>query len=112
MTMTSLTIAAPAPLTRDEAGGLLGQTMGLVAVTSGLFALGAYVGREITGGWALFAFVASFGVLIGMSVAAKRSEQLAVGLLFALGLLLGLATAPTIAYYAAADPQVVWEAGG
>ena len=46
MTMASTTTAASAPLSRDEAGGLLGQTMGLVAVTAGLFALGSYIGRE------------------------------------------------------------------
>ena len=31
---------------RDEARVLFGQTMGLVAVTAGLFAVGAYLGRE------------------------------------------------------------------
>jgi len=86
--------------------------MSLVAVTSGLFALGAYLGRDITGGWAIGAFAVSFGVLLAMTAAAQRSEQLSVGLLFAFGLLLGLATAPTISYYAGADPQAVWEAGG
>jgi modulator of FtsH protease len=86
--------------------------MSLVAVTSGLFALGAYLGRDITGGWAIGAFAVSFGVLLAMNAAAQRSEQLSVGLLFAFGLLLGLATAPTISYYAGADPQAVWEAGG
>jgi FtsH-binding integral membrane protein len=47
-----------------------------------------------------------------MNLAAQRSEQLAVGLLFGFGLLLGLAVAPTIAYYLDADPQAVWQAGG
>jgi FtsH-binding integral membrane protein len=45
-------------------------------------------------------------------VATKRREQLAVGLLFALGLLLGLAVAPVIADYAEADPSVLWQAAG
>jgi len=112
MAMTSITTVAPAPLSRAEASGLLGQTMGLVAVTAGLFALGAYIGRDITGGWAIVAFVVAFGVLLGINAAAQRSEQLAVGLLFGFGLLLGLAVAPTLAYYAGADPQAVWEAGG
>jgi FtsH-binding integral membrane protein len=111
MTMSGTT-AAPAPLTRDEAGGLLGQTMGLVAVTAGFFALGAYIGRDISGGWAILSFVVSFAVLLGMNAAAKRSEQLAIGLLFGFGVLLGLAVAPTVADYAGADPQAVWEAGG
>jgi FtsH-binding integral membrane protein len=110
--MTSTATAAPAPLTRDETGTLFGQTMGLVALTAGLFALGAYIGRDLSGGWAIVSYVAAFAVLLGMYAAAQRSEQLAVGLLFAFGLLLGLAVAPTIAYYMDADPQVVWQAGG
>lgn len=47
-----------------------------------------------------------------MNAAAQRSEQLAVGLLFGFGLLLGLAIAPAIADYVEADPQAVWQAGG
>jgi modulator of FtsH protease len=91
---------------------LLGQTMGLVALTSGLFALGAYIGRDSSGGWAIGSYIAAFALLLGINAAAQRSEQLAVGLLFGFGLLLGLAVAPTVAYYAGADPQAVWEAGG
>jgi len=110
--MTSSTSAFPAPLTRDETGTLLGQTMGLVAVTAGFFALGAYIGRDMTGGWVWLFYIAAFAALLGMNFAAQRSEQLAVGLLFGVGLLLGLAVAPTIAYYMDADPQAVWQAGG
>jgi modulator of FtsH protease len=33
-------------------------------------------------------------------------------LLFGFGLLVGLATAPTIAPFANLDPEAVWEAGG
>jgi modulator of FtsH protease len=111
--MTStITVATPAPLSRDEVGSLVGQMMGLVAVTAGLFALGAYAGRDASGGWAWLRFIAAVGVLFGLNAAAARSEQLAVGLLFAFGLLLGLAVAPTVGYYAGADPQAVYEAGG
>jgi FtsH-binding integral membrane protein len=112
MTMTSTTSAESIPLSRDEAGGLFGQTMGLVAITTGLFALGAHLGRDLSGGWAIVCFVIAFAVLLGMNVAAKRSEQLAVGLLFGFGLLLGLASAATVAYYIDTDPQAVWQAGG
>ena len=112
MTMRSTATAAPAPLSRDEAGVLLGQTMGLVALTAGLFTLGAYIGRDTSGGWAILWFVVALAVLLGMNAAAQRSEQLAVGLLFGFGLLLGLAVAPTVGDYASADPQAVWEAGG
>jgi modulator of FtsH protease len=100
------------PLTRDEAGTLLGQTMGLVAVTAGLFALGAYLGRNDASHWGWLFFIGSLLVLIAVNIAAQRSEQAAIALLFGFGLLVGLATAPTVAYYASADPQAVWEAGG
>jgi FtsH-binding integral membrane protein len=109
---TSTSTADSAQVGRVETGTLLGQTMGLVAVTAGLFALGAYIGRDISGGWAIVSFIASFAVLLGIGAAVQRSEQLAVGLLFGFGLLLGLAVAPTVSDYAAADPQAVWEAGG
>jgi modulator of FtsH protease len=99
-------------LSRDESGTLLGQTMGLVAVTAGLFALGAYLGRDISYGWGFVLFIAAFGALLGMNVAVQRSEGLAIGLLFGFGVLMGLATAPTLAYYASTEPQVLWQAGG
>jgi modulator of FtsH protease len=111
--VTEASTAAVQPtLTRDESGTLLGQTMGLVAVTAGLFALGAYLGRDISYGWGWVFFIASFACLIGLNVAAQRSEAMAITLLFAFGVLIGVGTAPTIAYYASTDPQVVWQAGG
>ena len=109
--MESTSVLHP-PLSRDESGTLLGQTMGLVAVTAGLFALGAYVGRDLSYGWGLVLYLASFACLFGLNFAAQRSEQLAIGLLFGFGFVIGLATAPTLAYYASTNPQVLWQAGG
>jgi FtsH-binding integral membrane protein len=97
---------------RDESHVLFGQTMGLVAVTAGLFAVGAYLGRNMSSGAGFLWFLVAFGCLIGMSFAIRKSEQLAIGLLFAFGVLIGLGTAPTIAYYATTNPQAVWQAGG
>ncbi len=91
---------------------LFGQTMGLVAATAALFALGAYLGRDMSQGLGFLWFIAAFGCLLGLNVAVRKSEQLAIGLLFAFGVLIGLGTAPTIAYYASTDPQAVWQAGG
>ena len=110
--MVSDSTAIHPPLTRDETGTLLGQTMGLVAVTAGLFALGAYLGRNVAYQWGWLFFIGSLLLLIGVNVVSQRSEQAAITLLFGFGLLIGLATAPTVAYYASADPQAVWEAGG
>jgi modulator of FtsH protease len=98
--------------TRDESRALFGQTMGLVAVTAGLFAVGAYLGRDMSSGAGWLWFLAAFGCLLGMNFAIQRSEQLAIALLFGFGVLVGLGTAPTIAYYASTDPQAVWQAGG
>jgi modulator of FtsH protease len=96
----------------DDTRTLFAQTMGLVAVTAGLFALGAYLGRDLSYGWGWVWFIAAFLCLIGLNSAVRRSEQLALALLFAFGVLIGLATAPTIAYYADANPQILWQAGG
>jgi modulator of FtsH protease len=91
---------------------LFSQTMGLVAATTGLFALGAYLGRNLTPGWGWVFFIGAFACLIGMRYAVKAGSVSVVGLLFAFGLLIGLGTAPTIAYYASTDPAAVWQAGG
>ena len=100
------------PLTRDETGTLVGQTFGLVAATAGLFALGAYLGRDLSYGWGWALFLPALACLIALNFAAQRSEGLAIGLLFAFGALMGFATAPTIAYYASTNPKLVWQAGG
>ena len=106
-------IAGDATLSgREDTRTLFSQTMGLVAVTTGLFALGAYLGRDLSSGWGLAWFVVAFVCLLAMNVAVKQSEQLTVGLLFAFGVLMGLATAPTLAYYASTSPQALWQAGG
>lgn len=109
--MSSDAVPLGPPMTRDEAGTLLGQTMGLVAVTAGLFAVGAYLGRNLAYQWGWLGFIAAFGCLIAMNFAAQRSQGLTLTLLFTFGVLIGLATAPTLSYYTNADPQAVWQAG-
>jgi FtsH-binding integral membrane protein len=99
-------------LTREDSGTLLGQTMGLVAATTGLFALGAYLGRDLSYGWGWVFFIGAFAVLLGLNIAAQRSEGAAITLLFGFGALMGFATAPTLAYYASTNPQLLWQAGG
>jgi FtsH-binding integral membrane protein len=100
-------------IARDQARALLGQVMGLVAVAVGFAALGAYLGRDLSGATGLVLFIGAFACIFGLSVAAaKRREQLAIGLLFGLGLLLGLAVAPVIADYAKTYPSALWQAAG
>ncbi len=96
----------------DDTHTLFGQTMGYVAATAGFFALGAYVGRDLSYGWAFVGFIAAFACLIGMNFTARQSGSASVGLLFAVGLLLGLAMSPTLTYYAGVNPQALWQAGG
>ena len=100
-------------ITRDESRAVFGQVMGLVALTLGCLALGAYIGRDLSGGWGILAFVASFGCIFGLNIASSRgNEQVAVTLLFGLGLLLGLALGPVLNDYATADPSALWQAAG
>jgi FtsH-binding integral membrane protein len=99
-------------VSRDRTRTLFGQTMGYVAVTTGFFALGAYVGRNLSQGWAIVWFIVAFACLIAMNFTVRRSAGVTVGLLFLVGALLGLAMAPAILYYADTNPQAVWQAGG
>jgi uncharacterized protein len=108
MTVDNATLGRP--ITRDESATLFAQTMTLVAATAGFFALGAYIGRDMGGlGWLWY--LAALGCLIAMNVTVARSDRLTLVLLFGFGLLIGLATAPTISYYASTDPKAVWDAG-
>ena len=86
--------------------------MGLVALTTAFFAIGAYIGRDVAYQWGWLWFIAALVCLVALNGAVQRSEQLAIGLLLAFGLVMGLATAPTIAYYMTTNPQAVWQAGG
>ena len=98
---------------RDRARELLGQVMGYVAVTVGFAALGAYLGRDLSGAAGLVLFLGTIPLVLGLHIAAaKRRDQLAIGLLFGLGLVLGLGVAPVIADYANADPSALWQAAG
>jgi len=97
---------------RGQTHALFSQTMGYVALTAALFALGAWAGHNLTGGAGIVFFIAAFICLIAMRFTARRSLQLTVGLLAAFGLLIGLAVAPTVAYYGSMDPRALWEAGG
>jgi modulator of FtsH protease len=80
---------------RDQTRALFGQTMGLVAITSAVFALGAYLGRDMSYRWGWVWFIAAFATLFGIQFAVRSSEQLAIFFLFGFGLLMGLAVAPT-----------------
>jgi modulator of FtsH protease len=96
---------------RDRGHALFAQTMGYVAATTALFALGAYLGRNLSSFIAFMAYLASFAALIAMRFSVRQSRQATVALLAAFGLLMGVALAPTLVYYASVDPQALWQAG-
>ena len=97
---------------RDRVHTLFAQTMGYVAATTAVFAAGAYLGRNLAYGAGIIFFIAAFGCLIAMQFAVRKSRSLTTGLLAAFGLLIGLALAPTLAYYASMNPRALWQAGG
>lgn len=102
-----------AALTGDRARAVFGQVMGLVGFSLGFAALGAYIMRnDLTSPWFLF-FIGAFACVFALNAAAARGhEQLAIGLLFGMALLLGMAVSSVIAYYARNNPGAVYEAAG
>ena len=99
-------------LSRDQERAVFGQVMGLVALTLGCMALGAYIGRNFSGGFFLL-FIAAFACVFALQWASRRGrEQLAILFLFGLGLLLGLAFGPVLNVYAKANPSALWQAAG
>jgi modulator of FtsH protease len=107
------TLGPSAGIALSGARAVFGQVMGLVALTVGCAALGAYVGRDLSGGAGLPFFIGAFACIFGLNVASsRRREQLAIGFLFGLGLLLGLAVAPVIEADANAHPAALWHAAG
>ena len=100
------------PSYRISANTLFAQTMTYVAGTAGFFALGAYLGRNLSGGAGIIAYIVAFVCLIAMRATARRSKEATLALLGAFGLLIGVALAPTLVYYATANPQALWQAGG
>jgi uncharacterized protein len=97
--------------TSGDTRTLFAQTMGLVAETAAFFALGAYLGRDLSYGWGWIWFIAALLCLVGLNYA-RDSDPVAVGTLSTFGLLMGLAMAPTIAYYADVSPGILWQAAG
>jgi FtsH-binding integral membrane protein len=102
-----------AALTGDRARAVFGQVMGLVTLSLGFAALGAYILRNSQGGTGIIFFIGAFACIFGLQAAAARGhEQLATGLLFGMALLLGMAISPIVVYYAKTNPGVVYEAAG
>jgi FtsH-binding integral membrane protein len=91
---------------------VFGQVMGLVGVTVAFTALGAYLGRDLSGAVAIACFIGGFIAIVAATPAARRSERFGITALFAAGLLLGIGLAPGLHRYVQAEPQAVWQATG
>jgi FtsH-binding integral membrane protein len=95
-----------------DSRAVFGQVMGLVAVTVAFAAAGAWIGRDMAYGAGWIAFIGAIVCMIGLNIASRRNEQLAIALLFGMGLLLGVFAGPIFAYYAENNPAVLWQACG
>lgn len=98
--------------TQYQTRTLFSQTMGFVALTGVLFAAGAYAGRNLSYGLGIVWFIAAIGCLIAMRFTVRRSANVTTGLLAGFGVLMGLALAPTLAYYAHTDAAALAQSGG
>jgi FtsH-binding integral membrane protein len=113
--MSTYRYAPPAPQSQSlaQSRAVFGQVMGLVAVTVGFTALGAYLGRNAASGTGIGSFIAALACIFGLNFAVRRgSHQLAVGLLFGLGTLLGFSAGPLLNAYAQAEPTALYQAAG
>ena len=87
--------------------------MGLVAVTVGFATLGVFIARSWGGGGWFISWLLAIGCLFGLQFAnARGNTSLALVLLFAFGLLIGVSVSATVNYYAATDPTAVRQAFG
>jgi FtsH-binding integral membrane protein len=96
-----------------HAPGLFGRVMGLVALTVGFATLGVWIARGWGGAGWFIAWLVAIGCLIGLNAAnARGNTTLALGLLFAFGLAIGISVSATVNYYSATDPTAVRQAFG
>ena len=98
---------------RETARTVFGQTMFLVAATLGFFAAGAYVGRDLSGGWSIVCFIGAIVLMIGLNFA-RKSTSLGMTVLFGMGVLMGLGLGPGLDAYASLPDggTVLAQAGG
>jgi FtsH-binding integral membrane protein len=107
---------ATGEVAKSAAREIFAKVMFLVAVTAGFAAAGAYVGRDLSGGWAFAAWGGALVLTLAISFSKRREEvgPLQLTMLFGLGLLLGLAIGPTLNAYASVEGggEVIAQAAG
>jgi len=75
LTTSFRTVEQTTSLTANATATVFGQVMGLVALTVGCAALGAYIGRERSGGAGLLFFIGAFACIFGLNAAATRGRS-------------------------------------
>jgi len=93
---------------------IFARVMFLVAVTCGFTAAGAWIGRDFGGMGMIACFVGAIAlVFIGRRVL-DAGGPLGMGIMFGIGLLLGMAVGPTLALYASLPngPAILAQAAG
>ena len=111
-TMLAREVAIPR---ERSVASVFGWVMGLVAIAIAFFALGAWVGRDISQGAALACSFGGLGMLLVSSFGGRtfRIGRFATGWLFATAALIGIGIGPTLSYYTSVDQgNVVWAAVG
>lgn len=90
---------------RAAAAAIFAKVMFLVAVTAGFTAAGASIGRDLSGGWAIGCWIAAIVLTLAIGLGRRRDQAtpFQMGMLFAVGLLLGLAIGPTLNAYASLE---------
>ena len=92
---------------------LFSRVMFLVGVTCAFTALGAFIGKDLSSGIGIIFWIVALGMILASGFIKRQSGALGMGLLFAVGLVLGLAVGPTLNYYVAANgAPVLWQAAG
>lgn len=90
--------AGPAASARPSAAAVFGRTMFLVALISAFCAAGAYLGRDLSGAWTLGLWLVAIALTFAVRPARERGEvsPVQMGLVFTIGLIIGLAIGPSI----------------
>lgn len=93
---------------------LFARVMFLVGTTCAFTAAGAWIGRDLSGGWMFAAWGGALALVLASAFIRKQSGALGMTLLFLIGLMLGMAVGPILTQYAstAGGAQVLWEAAG
>jgi modulator of FtsH protease len=112
--MSSHPAGASAGARSESTTALLGQVMLLVAAAIGFLVLGAWIGRDLSPGAAIAFSFGGLAMLFVQGLGGERFRRggVALGWLFAVGLVLGLGLGPVLSYYASADPAAVTQAAG